>query len=140
MREPQLILNRWRTPDGTILTSHRVHQFVSHKDKNGNIYSVDGGNYYARLIDHKNQPLESLCVFEHDPFELKRKSCYWGTYGVNGDEPLRRVSISEMNTNHILKVLEYKQLDSTIKKNMVEELKTKRPRIIYEFYIRGYTR
>ncbi len=40
---------RIRTPDGTVLESESVHHFVSHTDKNGEWYFVDGGKHYVRV-------------------------------------------------------------------------------------------
>ena len=45
---PRLILNRIKTPDGTILTSYNRHDYVSYEDANGLEYMVDGGLEYLR--------------------------------------------------------------------------------------------
>lgn len=42
--------NAIKTPDGTIIESKYRHHFVCHKDKNGNIYCVDGGLDYLKRI------------------------------------------------------------------------------------------
>jgi len=47
MSERKIVLNRIKTPDGTILTSYHRHNYVSHID-NGELYAVDGGNDYLR--------------------------------------------------------------------------------------------
>ena len=44
--EKKLILSRIRTPDGTILTSYHQHDYVTHTDKNGETYMLDGGSEY----------------------------------------------------------------------------------------------
>ena len=42
--------NAIKTPDGTIIESKHRHDFVCHKDKNGNTYCVDGGLDYLKRI------------------------------------------------------------------------------------------
>ncbi len=43
-----LIYNALRTPDGTVLTSRHRHDYVTHIDKNGKEYMIDGGLDYVR--------------------------------------------------------------------------------------------
>ena len=43
-----LIYNAIRTPDGTILESRSVHDFVGHTDANGKYYAADGGLEYLK--------------------------------------------------------------------------------------------
>ena len=66
-----IILNRIKTPDGTILTSHTTHDFQGHQDKNGTFYAVDGGRSYLRRIGTGYQ---ELSVYDTDPFEVIRTS------------------------------------------------------------------
>ncbi len=40
-----ILQNGIRTPDGTILVSSVVHEFRAYKDKKGETYLVDGGNF-----------------------------------------------------------------------------------------------
>jgi hypothetical protein len=46
----KIILNSIRTPDGTVLISKYRNDRVSHKDKNGLLYVIDGGNDYLRRL------------------------------------------------------------------------------------------
>jgi hypothetical protein len=48
MEVERLLLNRIRTPDGTILTSRHQHDYVTHEDANGETYMTDGGTAYLR--------------------------------------------------------------------------------------------
>lgn len=100
----KLILNRIRTPDQTVLTSRNRHDFVSHKDKNGELYYTDGGlSYLKRSVN--NEPYEDLSLYSTDSFEKLREGIEWGNYGKNGNEKLQYKSISNMSTNHIKAVL-----------------------------------
>ena len=100
----KLVLNRIRTPDQTVLTSRNRHDFVSHKDKNGELYYTDGGlSYLKRSVN--NEPYEDLSLYSTDSFEKLREGIEWGNYGKNGNEPLHYKSISNMSTNHINAVL-----------------------------------
>ena len=65
----QLILNRIQTPDGTILTSRSRHDYVTHTDKNGLVYMVDGGSDYQRVNVHHSAPHIDLSVYDDSPFE-----------------------------------------------------------------------
>ena len=64
----KIICNQIRTPDGTILISHTVHDYKEYKDKNGLVYMVDGGNDYLRRTVHKEAPYEELTIYEDAPF------------------------------------------------------------------------
>jgi len=94
-----LIRNALRTPDGTILESHHRHDFKTYTDANGKEYMIDGGLDYVRCSANGDE--EHLCVYIDDPHEKVRESMTWGTYGVNGDQPLKRITLAEMDTDHI---------------------------------------
>lgn len=105
-KEPKLVLNRIRTPDGTILTSRHRHDYVTYTDKNGLEYMVDGGLDYASRHFHKYEPYEELSVYDDAPFEEIRKAFSWGSYGKNGDEPLKWLALCEMTNEHIEAIME----------------------------------
>ena len=100
----KLIKNSIRTPDGTVLTSRHVHEYKCYKDKNGEIYMNDGGTSYIRRSINE-VPYEDLSVYSDDPFEIVRNSVVWGTYGKNGNEPLKYKTISELSSSHINNIL-----------------------------------
>lgn len=100
----KLILNRIRTPDGTILTSRNVHDYRCYKDKNGGTYTNDGGVEYLRRSVNVI-PWEELSLYSDDPFEILRENITWATYGKNGNEPLHYKSVSNMSSNHINSIL-----------------------------------
>ena len=80
--ERNLILNRWKTPDGTVLISRHIHDFVSHKDANGEDYFIDGGNDYIRMSVNKEE-MENMCVYSDDQFSLIRTVLCRGTFDEN---------------------------------------------------------
>ena len=107
----KLVLNRIRTPDQTVLTSRNRHDFVSHKDKNGELYYTDGGLSYLKRSVNK-EPYEDLSLYSDDPFEILRENITWGSRGKNGDEELHYKPISNMSNNHINSILsQYKLVD-----------------------------
>ena len=95
----KIICNQIRTPDGTILISHTVHDYKEYKDKNGLVYMVDGGNDYLRRTIHKEAPYEELTIYEDAPFEVIRDNYYRGTF----DKEKNRIwiKISEMSNSHL---------------------------------------
>lgn len=102
---PKIILNRIKTPDGTVLTSHHRHDYKQHRDENGELYVTDGGTAYLRR-SMNNEPYEDLTVYSDDPFELIRESLYWGTYGKDGDQPLKWVLLKDMSNDHIQAIID----------------------------------
>ena len=102
MTEPKLIANIWRTPSGAILQSKHRYDFV--QDEQGNF--IDGGiTGYIRTGGPK-EGWENLCVYSDDLHEKKRDSFYWGTYGKNGDNPVKYVLLKNLETDHIEAIIE----------------------------------
>ena len=114
-----LIRNAIQTPDGTILESTHRHDYRSYEDANGKTYMVDGGLDYVRSSVHHDQV--SLAVYNDAPHEVQRNILKWGTYGINGDQPLKFVTIAEMDTAHIEAVVKL-NLSPVLKACMIEEL------------------
>ena len=116
-----LVLNRIKTPDGTILTSYSQHDYKTHDDNNGETYMVDGGTAYVRRSINI-EPYQSLDVYSTAPFDVLREAYYWGTYGINGDQPLSYVALADMDTDHIKAVLRTQSIKSDRKLVMEKEL------------------
>lgn len=91
-----LILSQIQTPDGAILKSMHVHDYVTHLDANGEEYMLDGGNEYQRFNICK-EPFKDLSIWSDAPFEIIRENYHRGGRGKNGDEPLRWVPMSKMS-------------------------------------------
>ena len=72
--EKQIIYNAIKTPDGTIISSHHRHDFVTHKDKNGKTYGVDGGQSYLRRIGDISDCKELSMYLEPWSLEFHEKA------------------------------------------------------------------
>lgn len=62
---------------------------------------VDGGTDYGRYGGKDLNQIEHLSLYTDDPFEQTRLAPVWGSYGKDGKQPLKRLSVSEMTDNHI---------------------------------------
>ena len=98
-----LIYNAIRTPDGTILESRSVHDFVGYTDANGKFYAADGGLEYLKRCGDNDY--EELSLTLEDDFNKIRECVRWGTYGPKGNRPMRFVKIKDMSTDHIQNIL-----------------------------------
>ena len=97
----EILVNRIRTPDGTILISRHIHDYVTHLDKNGETYMVDGGNMYLRRSVNII-PAEELSVFIDDDFEKIRNSFYRWNTKIN-----KYVTICDMDDDWVANVVKY---------------------------------
>ena len=102
-----ILSNRMRTPDGTILESKHRHDYVTHLDANGKEYMLDGGLDYVRSSANGDEEFLTIC--SDDPHEVLRVLVKWGTYGKNGDEPLKYVTIADMDPYHLRACLDTQQ-------------------------------
>lgn len=102
MKRNKLIQNALRTPDGTIIVSRDVHDYVEHEG-----YFIDGGLEYSRVGwpvggYHNYEP---LFLYENDDFDLKKECLVWGTYGKDGKQPLKWVKFTECEDDHLKAIL-----------------------------------
>lgn len=117
-----ILANRIRTPDGTILQSYHRHDYKTHKDKNGEIYMVDGGLDYLRRNQCKEHA-EELSVYSCDAHSTIREAFHWGTRGKSGRDALQWVPLKDLTTNHIRAIVETQnQIPYHIKKLFENEL------------------
>ena len=98
-----MVRNAIKTPDGTVLTSRHRHDYVTHTDKNGKEYMIDGGLDYVRSSANGDE--EYLTVTTDAGHSVCREACEWGTYGINGDQPLSYIKLCDMSTAHVNAVL-----------------------------------
>lgn len=131
----KLIVNRWQTPDGTILWSKHRHDMACHRDKNGELYFTDGGNEYVRTSLNLLAPMKNLCVYSNGTFELERE---WVLWGKNYDKDMNRLEetewtpIKNLDTDHIYKILELNIPDS-YRRLMEEEIIHRENKILEEY-------
>jgi len=126
--EKRILSNKIRTPDGTILESMNVHDYVTYKDKNGQYYSCDGGTQYLkRAFDIPDY--DELSVYDDQNHDTRRQNLRWG---VNYDKDMSRLPngtewrlIKDLVTDHIQAILSggYANNNSFYKGVFEEELK-----------------
>lgn len=117
----KILVNVMITPDGRVLESRHRHDFVTHKDENGKLYMLDGGHDYVRCSDHSDQKMITFTT--EDPHELVRQWWSWGTYGKNGDEPFKLVTLRYMSNAHIEAILETQShITPEVRFLLIEEL------------------
>jgi hypothetical protein len=120
--ETRLLLNRIKTPDGTILTSYNRHDYLTHKDAiTKEVLMVDGGNDYTRR--HVGT-YEELSVYDDGSHITRRSALHWGTRGKDGKQPLVYKPIKDLDSDHIEAILRTQtQLSEFYKEVFKEELK-----------------
>lgn len=118
-----IVSNRIKTPDGTILVSRHVHDYVEYTDKvTKQYFSVDGGHEYIRRGFEGRY--EEMTVYANDNFALIRYTMEWGTYGIKGDQPLQYRTLMHMSNSHIEAILKTQShIPLWSKKIFIKELK-----------------
>lgn len=100
----EIIYNALKTPDGTLIESRHRHDCQFHLDENGKEYMIDGGLDYVHATAHGDEEFITLTL--DDDHETIREYVTWGTYGIDGKQPLTLVRLKDMDTDHIEAVLE----------------------------------
>ena len=118
--EVKLIRNALQTPDGTIIESRGRHDYVTHTDANGKTYMVDGGLGYIRRSANGDEI--DMSLYDDQPHEVQRDVLTWGTYGINGDQPLQYKTIADMDTGHLEAVVGMSGVCPVRRKCMQKEL------------------
>ena len=118
-----ILRNAMVTPDGTLLESHYRHDYKDHTDANGHLYMVNGGLAYIWKSEPHEAPAKSLCLTTDNTHEEIREGFSWGSYGVNGDEPLHYIFLKDMNTKHINAIImTQSHISAELRKVFREEL------------------
>ena len=118
----ELVRNSIITPDGTVLISKTKNDYVSHLDKNGNSYAIDGGLHFFKIFATKDDYTPNY-IYIKDNIKIVREVLSWGTYGKNGDEPYKEVLLKDMTLEHIKAILKtQKQISINFKKCLEAEL------------------
>ena len=108
MKERQLIYSAMQTPDGTILESKHRHDYVTHLDKNGEEYMLDGGYDYQRMYINKEKT-KDLSLYDDSPHEKIREVISRGSRGIDGTEPLRYVLLKDVDDEWLDAIIVYEQ-------------------------------
>ena len=104
--EKFIVYNAIRTPDGTLLESKHVHDFVTHIDKNGEYYQNDGGNeYFHRSVNII--PAEDLSLYSDAPFEQLREVITRGSRGKSGKELLTYIKLKDIDKEYLDALIDY---------------------------------
>ena len=120
--ESKLLLNRIKTPDGTILTSYNRHDYVTHKDSiTKEVLMVDGGTDYLR---RNIGTYEELSVYDDGTHLTRRSAIHWGTRGKDGRQPLVYKPIKDLDSDHIEAILKTQhQISDFYREILKDELK-----------------
>jgi len=101
----QIIQNAIELPDGTILISRSVHDYIE-KDW----YYVDGGNDYIRYGCPVNceDKIKLLDLYDDSSLSELKEKLVWGTYGISNNlehNSLKWVKLINCTTNHLENIL-----------------------------------
>jgi hypothetical protein len=120
--ESRILLNRIKTPDGTILTSYNRHNYVEYKDTlTKEVLMVDGGTDYLR---RNVGTYEELSVYDDGSHITRRSAVHWGTRGKDGKQPLVYKLLKDLDSDHIEAILKTQhQISDFYKEVFKEELK-----------------
>jgi hypothetical protein len=120
--ESRILLNRIKTPDGTILTSYNRHNYVEYKDTlTKEVLMVDGGTDYLR---RNVGTYEELSVYDDGSHITRRSAVHWGTRGKDGKQPLVYKLLKDLDSDHIEAILKTQhQISDFYREVFKEELK-----------------
>jgi hypothetical protein len=120
--ESRILLNRIKTPDGTILTSYNRHNYVEYKDTlTKEVLMVDGGTDYLR---RNVGTYEELSVYDDGSHITRRSAVHWGTRGKDGKQPLVYKLLKDLDSDHIEAILKTQhQISDFYREVFMEELK-----------------
>ena len=118
----RILLNRIKTPDGTILTSYNRHNYVEYKDTlTKEVLMVDGGTDYLR---RNIGTYEELSVYDDGSHITRRSAVHWGTRGKDGKQPLVYKLLKDLDSDHIEAILKTQhQISDFYREIFKEELK-----------------
>lgn len=119
--ENVIVVNKWITPDGTILQTKYPGEFVSHTDVDDNRFFVDQGHHGHH---HISGDLTDCSLFYDDSHEEIRKYFSWKSYGKDGKQPGTWLVLKDMETEHIKNILlTQKHISATVVRQVfIDEL------------------
>ena len=109
--EKELIASRIKTPDGTILWSRHVHDYVAYQDsKTGEVYILDGGTDYFKTSINV-VPAKNVCIFSTAKWKTLRNYIIRYTQLLDKNrQPTGKsgfVRLSNMSDEHLNNLLDY---------------------------------
>ncbi len=104
--EKFIVHNSIRTPDGTVLTSRHVHDYVTHIDTNGEYYQNDGGlDYFHRSVN--KEEAEDLSLYSDAPHEQIREVVSRGSRGKSGRDELKYILLKDIDDDYLQAIIDY---------------------------------
>lgn len=99
-----------RTPDGTILFSRSRHDYVTHTDKNGKEYMIDGGRDYTRRSANGDETMIEIDDTNAEDFKVIRELVGRSGYGKPGADDYgqwRFTKLCDMSDARLQAAIEY---------------------------------
>jgi hypothetical protein len=94
----------------TYVASVSRHHFNQYTFADGSFVFVDGGNDYCRRGGTKGKNTKAIvadfCLTRNDSINTIKEKLLWGTSGPKGDQPTKYVPLSELETDHLNKILD----------------------------------
>ena len=105
---------------GDVLISRHRHDYVMCGCDNKTM--LDGGTEYQRFGGKVLKYVDlSGTIYLSDGFEKCRTAPIWGSYGKDGTEPVKYMSVAEMSTEHLGSVI--KEMGNRIEKWRLDLMK-----------------
>lgn len=126
-----ILRNAIRTPDGTVIESHSVHDFTQHTDNiTKKTYAVDGGLEYLRRVGDVHE-CQDLSVIDSGLHSQRRELLKWGNTRNAAGKPLSKIAwipIKDLGTDHIRAILAtQKRIRPVVQETLVTELQNRTP-------------
>lgn len=102
----RIIYSAIRTPDSTLLESRHRRDYKEYKDANGEVYMIDGGCCEYSRGSVNIEKAERIVLREDDGIDVIREHWSWGSYGPNGDQPLRYILLKDMEEDHMKAIVD----------------------------------
>jgi hypothetical protein len=102
-KQRELLVNKIRCPDGTVLQSTHQHDFKQHIQEDGREYFIDGGTQYQR-IGYSDLEFEDLSLYTDDPHEKIREEFIWGrNFDKNGKKlpQTEYIALKDLEDGHL---------------------------------------
>lgn len=115
---PKLLQNAAYCKDcDRIIVSTHIHDYVAckHGFRDGGLMYIRGGGN-----------LQDLSVCTNDSREKIKNTLVWGTYGKNGDEPLKRKFLKDLETSHLQAILKTQGHIHSLRKQAIVDILTDR--------------